>query len=875
MADTDPCQHPVQVAGMCAVCGKALDGDALSNTSLPLMHFHAGVKVSEQEARRLDSETTTHLLAHRKLALVVDLDQTIIHATVDPTVGDWMRDESNPNFHALSDVGIFKLGIDGKAASGVAVGDAVRQTIHAAAADDDAAGCWYYVKPRPGLDSFLRSLSQRYELHVYTMGTRSYADCVCRLVDPDGSFFGNRILSRDENGSLVQKSLSRLFPVDTSMVVIIDDRADVWKWSPNLVKVVPYDFFVGIGDINATFLPPAPALPGTAAAASIEPPTASAAAKTPSPDSWPTSSSSSSPSSSTASPSSTAPTPGAAATSAPAGELPKPTESASKDETADDEAKPSKEAVALLAAQSQKLEEILSEQRQERPLAKMQEALNEKIGATTSTDLDAGHSQANGEGQQSSPPVAAEAKAQPAAPQEGNLATSSASTPSNPLPGAEGTASAQVHQTGTADSAASNAGAGTAVPPTAVPQAAVLRDDDTELQRIQTILDDLHSQWYARYDSAKGDASGRPSHESKKPTVTDLIAARKAEVLKGCYVSFSGMIPSNVPPKTADIWRVAEEYGARCITNLTASVTHVVAARPGTVKAMRALSRPGISVVWPGWLHDSIAQWKRRPESWYLLPALDGDAKEAHARDGWDDPLEGEPGSANLVSEPESGDVDGEDQEDETGTMPGFAEMDWAEAADEVDQFLDDDDSEADMDSELDSEVDDDRNRANDSGPSTPRKDKRQRPDFALDNGSVGDDDGDDNDENEASGSSLLLRSPLSKRRKRAEDRMGKSKLKQSLTGDELAGSAGGANDDDGAGGGSGSGTADEGEHKDGGPRQARATNGGRRSRDGDEEGATDTGSIDESFLDDLANEIDLQMDEDADGEAASHSDDD
>ena len=38
---------------------------------------------------------------------------------------------------------------------------------------------------------------------------------------------------------LTQKSLQRLFPVDTSMVVIIDDRADVWEWSPNLVKVIP------------------------------------------------------------------------------------------------------------------------------------------------------------------------------------------------------------------------------------------------------------------------------------------------------------------------------------------------------------------------------------------------------------------------------------------------------------------------------------------------------------------------------------------------------------------------------------------------------------------------------------------------------------
>ena len=71
------------------------------------------------------------------------------------------------------------------------------------------------------------------------MGTRAYADCICRIVDPDGKLFGARILSRDENESLVQKSLARLFPISTNMVVVIDDRADVWSWSPNLIKVEP------------------------------------------------------------------------------------------------------------------------------------------------------------------------------------------------------------------------------------------------------------------------------------------------------------------------------------------------------------------------------------------------------------------------------------------------------------------------------------------------------------------------------------------------------------------------------------------------------------------------------------------------------------
>lgn len=59
------------------------------------------------------------------------------------------------------------------------------------------------------------------------MGVSSYT-VYAVWISPDVGFIG-----------LTQKSLRRLFPCDTSMVVIIDDRADVWEWSPNLLKVIP------------------------------------------------------------------------------------------------------------------------------------------------------------------------------------------------------------------------------------------------------------------------------------------------------------------------------------------------------------------------------------------------------------------------------------------------------------------------------------------------------------------------------------------------------------------------------------------------------------------------------------------------------------
>ena len=49
-----------------------------------------------------------------------------------------------------------------------------------------------------------------------------------------------------------------LFPCGDSMVCIIDDREDVWKFAPNLITVKKYVYFQGIGDIHAPSAPREP-----------------------------------------------------------------------------------------------------------------------------------------------------------------------------------------------------------------------------------------------------------------------------------------------------------------------------------------------------------------------------------------------------------------------------------------------------------------------------------------------------------------------------------------------------------------------------------------------------------------------------------------
>ncbi|KAK1993270.1 hypothetical protein LX36DRAFT_552960, partial [Colletotrichum falcatum] len=240
----EACSHEIQFQGLCAICGKdmtevnwASDQRDTQRATINMTHDQTGLMVSGDLAARAEHETQKRLLRQRKLSLVVDLDQTIIHACIEPTVGEWMEDPSNPNYHAVKDVRKFQLNDEGP--RGIVT-----------------SGCWYYIKMRPGLAEFLEKVAELYELHVYTMGTRAYALNIAKIVDPHQKLFGNRVISRDENGSMISKSLQRLFPVNTNMVVIIDDRADVWPSNrPNLIKVVPYDFFKGIGDINSSFLP--------------------------------------------------------------------------------------------------------------------------------------------------------------------------------------------------------------------------------------------------------------------------------------------------------------------------------------------------------------------------------------------------------------------------------------------------------------------------------------------------------------------------------------------------------------------------------------------------------------------------------------------
>uniref|UniRef100_A0A671SR46 RNA polymerase II subunit A C-terminal domain phosphatase n=1 Tax=Sinocyclocheilus anshuiensis TaxID=1608454 RepID=A0A671SR46_9TELE len=169
----------------------------------------------EQQAEQLGREDQQRLHRNRKLVLMVDLDQTLIHTT-------------EQHCQRMSNKGIFHFQL-GR-------GEPMLHT-----------------RLRPHCKDFLEKIAKLYELHVFTFGSRLYAHTIAGFLDPEKKLFSHRIMSRDECIDPFSKTgnLRNLFPCGDSMVCIIDDREDVWKFAPNLITVKKYIYFQGTGDINA------------------------------------------------------------------------------------------------------------------------------------------------------------------------------------------------------------------------------------------------------------------------------------------------------------------------------------------------------------------------------------------------------------------------------------------------------------------------------------------------------------------------------------------------------------------------------------------------------------------------------------------------
>uniref|UniRef100_A0A3Q3KWT6 protein-serine/threonine phosphatase n=1 Tax=Mastacembelus armatus TaxID=205130 RepID=A0A3Q3KWT6_9TELE len=149
----EECSHPIVMKGLCAECGQDLtqlqstNGNQqtpISTATVSMVHSVPELMVSSEQAEQLGREDQQRLHRNKKLVLMVDLDQTLIHTT-------------EQHCQRMSNKGIFHFQL-GR-------GEPMLHT-----------------RLRPHCKEFLEKIAKLFELHVFTFGSRLYAHTIadCR-----------------------------------------------------------------------------------------------------------------------------------------------------------------------------------------------------------------------------------------------------------------------------------------------------------------------------------------------------------------------------------------------------------------------------------------------------------------------------------------------------------------------------------------------------------------------------------------------------------------------------------------------------------------------------------------------------------------------
>lgn len=116
-------------------------------------------------------------------------------------------------------------------------------------------------------------------------------------------------------------------------------------------------------------------------------------------------------------------------------------------------------------------------------------------------------------------------------------------------------------------------------------------DTDGALASILTALKQIHSTFF---DSELG-------VNLLERDVRQVMKTVRKEVLKGCKVVFSRVFPTKFQAENHCLWKMAEQLGAICLTEVDSLVTHVISTDTGTEKSRWAVQEKKF-LVNPQWI---------------------------------------------------------------------------------------------------------------------------------------------------------------------------------------------------------------------------------------------------------------------------------
>lgn len=206
---TMACGHSVVLEGICCKCGS---GDVMRNNLIPFDFLAKGLKLSPQYVGHMKRHAMRNTLQEKKkLHLVLNLYGTLY---------DYGRIScfSDREKHLTGEV-------DSR-------DDLWRITARSHAG---------LIKLRPFVTEFLREANKLFTLHAYSLSPSDHSDYMLKLLDPDQTYFGRRVICRRDTW---MKTLD-LVLVDERVLVILDDQCATW-WpdhTNHLLHIMGYRYF--------------------------------------------------------------------------------------------------------------------------------------------------------------------------------------------------------------------------------------------------------------------------------------------------------------------------------------------------------------------------------------------------------------------------------------------------------------------------------------------------------------------------------------------------------------------------------------------------------------------------------------------------------
>ena len=221
------CRHETFYINLCVKCGFKKNADYDTKNETKGYGFLTNdFSYSKEKAESLEKSVVSNYLQNQKLILLLDLDNTILHCYSSQIIGI-LPDE----IKFLQDKYKFYFGK-------IPMKNEINRTQN------------ILIKFRPFLKTFLKNIKNKYEIFIYTHGTKEYATSIIQYINlnfESDSLSTRRMLCRviDDNGIPKIKSIKNVFPTQEEMVLIIDDNMEAWKESgDNIICIYPYKFFI-------------------------------------------------------------------------------------------------------------------------------------------------------------------------------------------------------------------------------------------------------------------------------------------------------------------------------------------------------------------------------------------------------------------------------------------------------------------------------------------------------------------------------------------------------------------------------------------------------------------------------------------------------